>query len=59
MHVRIAPGCIACGVCESLCPEVFTVVEDSVADNTHVPGRENACREAADACPVCVIVIEE
>lgn len=59
MYVNIIEGCIACGVCESLCPEVFTVLETSVADNAQVPGHEDACREAADACPVSVIKIEE
>lgn len=59
MHVKIIEGCIACGVCESISPEVFTVLDTSVVDNTHVPGQEDACREAAEACPVNVIVIEE
>ena len=59
MQIKIVPGCIACGVCESLCPEVFTVTEESVANNANVPGHESACREAAAACPVDVIKIEE
>jgi ferredoxin len=59
MIVTIAPGCISCGVCESICPEVFTVPDTCVADNEKVPGNEAACREAADACPVSVILIEE
>lgn len=59
MFVRIVEGCIACGVCESLCPEVFTVLETAEADNMQVPGHENECREASAACPVSVIKIEE
>ncbi|MEB3287670.1 MAG: ferredoxin [Vampirovibrionales bacterium] len=59
MQVTIVPGCIACGVCEALCPEVFTVTDTSVAENSNVPGHEAACREAAKACPVDVIKIEE
>jgi ferredoxin len=59
MYITIVPGCIACGVCESLCPEVFTVVEDSEANNDNVPGHEQNCRDAAQACPVSVIKIEE
>ena len=59
MQVKIVPGCIACGVCESLCPEVFTVLDTSIANNENVPGREAECREAADACPVSVILLEE
>lgn len=59
MQVTIVPGCIACGVCESICPEVFHVTDECEADNAQVLGREADCREAADACPVSVIKIEE
>ena len=59
MKVTIIPGCIACGVCETLCPEVFTVLESCEADNHHVYGNEDACRDAAKACPVNVIDIKE
>ena len=59
MDVKIVPGCIACGVCESICPDVFTVTEECTADATRVSGQEVACREAAQACPVSVIVIRE
>lgn len=59
MQVTIVEGCIACGVCESLCPEVFTVTDTSVANQENVPGHESACREASQACPVDVIKIEE
>lgn len=59
MFIKILEGCIACGVCESISPEVFTVMDTSVADNSQVPGHEDECREAADACPVNVIKIEE
>jgi ferredoxin len=59
MQVKIVDGCIACGVCESLCPEVFTVMDTAVADNTSVLGNEQACREAEAACPVSVIKVEE
>lgn len=59
MQVTIVEGCIACGVCESICPEVFTVLDSAMADNTHVPGFEAECREASAACPVSVIKIAE
>lgn len=59
MFVRIVEGCIACGVCESLCPEVFTVLDSATAENANVPGHETECRDAAQACPVSVIKIEE
>ncbi|MCA9789065.1 MAG: ferredoxin [Cyanobacteria bacterium HKST-UBA06] len=59
MHIDIVEGCIACGVCESLCPEVFTVTDTSHACQAGVSGREDACRQAAEACPVSVIVVKE
>lgn len=59
MYVQILEGCIACGVCESISPEVFTVLDTSVVNPDQLPGREDECREAAEACPVTVIQIEE
>jgi ferredoxin len=59
MDIKILDGCIACGVCESLSPDVFVVLETSVVDAANIPGNEDACREAADICPVSVIQIIE
>jgi len=59
MQVNIVEGCIACGLCESICPEIFTVLTTAVAHNEQVPGFENECREARDNCPVNVIQLEE
>lgn len=58
MEVSILEGCIACNVCESICPEVFTVKEISIVDSAKVPGNEQLCLEAANACPVDVIAIK-
>lgn len=59
MKVTILPGCIACGVCESLCPDVFTVLESCEVESEHVMGHEDLCRDASKACPVDVIYIVE
>ncbi|HEY9746892.1 MAG TPA: ferredoxin [Oculatellaceae cyanobacterium] len=59
MQITILEGCIACGACESICPEVFTVHDTAEASNDKIPGFETDCREAAAACPVSVIKIEE
>jgi len=59
MNITILEGCIACGVCETLCPEVFTVLDTCIADDLRVSGREDICREASEACPVSVIRIKE
>lgn len=59
MKVTVEDGCIACGACESTCPEVFKVDDVAVADNSKVAGNEDTVREAAEGCPVSVIAIEE
>ena len=54
--------CISCGLCVSVCPEVFQFNEDdkSEAIQTEIPkdAIESAI-EARDGCPVSVIDIEE
>jgi ferredoxin len=58
MKVKIEDGCIACGACESICEAVFTVEDVAVVYEANIPGNEDAVKEAAEACPVGVIVIE-
>ncbi len=58
MKVTIEDGCIACGACESFCPEVFKVEDAAQADQSKVAGNEDAVKEAAESCPVGVIVVE-
>lgn len=59
MKVTIQDGCIACGACESICDEVFTVEDIVIVHHDKIAGNEDAVRESADACPVSVIIIEE
>ena len=58
MKVKIEEGCIACGACESICGEVFTVGDTVTVNEANIEGNEEAVQEAADACPVNVIVVE-
>lgn len=58
--VEIIEGCIACGLCVEICPEVF--VMDDLA--TVIPGvnysdYEPQVIEAAESCPVEVIIYEK
>ena len=49
-------GCISCGLCAEICPEVFRIAEDGLS--TVIPGAsgsDDKVGEAADACPVSVI----
>jgi ferredoxin len=64
MKARVDPDlCTGCGSCEDICPEVFKVTDDIAAnilgEAQDIPEYyENACREAADSCPVEAIIIE-
>lgn len=58
--VRIEPGCIGCGLCESLAPAVFKVNNVSkVIEDADIPANAERICQAAKQCPVGVIVIEE
>jgi len=56
-----AETCIGCEACVGICPEVFEMAGDvAVVTVDEVPAEvEDACREAADSCPVDAITIEE
>ncbi len=52
--------CMGCGVCPSVCPEVFEMADDGKAKVLvdEVPGiAEDSCREAVDSCPEAAIKI--
>lgn len=58
MKVRIDDGCIACGACESICEAVFSVEDTVVVNEANIDANADAVKEAADSCPVSVIIIE-
>ncbi|MDD2891276.1 MAG: ferredoxin [bacterium] len=52
--------CTGCGVCESLCPDVFQIQEDEKAHVINLEAcNESNCKEAADSCPTQAIIIED
>ena len=53
--------CISCGLCEGVCPEVFSLETGvSVAiEGTVAAELEDATREACESCPVTAISIGE
>ncbi len=58
--VEILPGCISCGTCSVVCPEVFDVSDIShVKPDADLKKNEEKIREAAQMCPVGVIEIQE
>ncbi len=54
-------GCISCGLCENVCPEVFELVDDlsTVREDADLEEHRAQIQEAADGCPVSVIDVEE
>lgn len=53
-------ACISCGLCPSLCPEVFEIEDDGKAGvvTDEVPGSAEDCaKEAEESCPVNAISV--
>jgi ferredoxin len=56
--------CTGCGTCEEICPEIFELQDDHAVnklggDKKLPADYEEACRQAAEACPAEAITIEE
>lgn len=54
-------GCISCGMCVSICPEVFRMADDGFAEvyvDVIPESFEESAQEARDSCPVSVITVE-
>ncbi|NLL39866.1 MAG: ferredoxin [Clostridiales bacterium] len=55
-------GCISCGLCVEICPDVFQFDEDGVAYVVSDPvpeDCEDCAVEAQENCPVSVIKVEQ
>lgn len=53
--------CIGCGLCTSVCPEVFEMEDDGLAkanDMEVTASLEDSAKEAESSCPVCAISIK-
>lgn len=53
--------CIGCGMCPSICPDVFDMDDDGKAHTIvdEVPaGKEGEAQDAADSCPVDAISVD-
>lgn len=57
MKAKVNEGCISCGTCVSVCPEVFRFDDNGLAEAyADVPsGCAGTAEEARDSCPVSVI----
>ncbi|MEG0077653.1 ferredoxin [Anaerorhabdus sp.] len=61
MKIKINDGCIGCGMCTTICPDVFRMNDEGLAvvmiENPI--GFEKETADAKDSCPVQVIEINE
>ena len=61
-RVWIEDGCIGCGLAEAICPEVFNIgdnTSNTVIEDADLSSVEAKIKEAAEDCPVQVIMYEE
>jgi ferredoxin len=62
MKFHVNEGCIGCGLCASMCPEIFRMTDQNVseASTEDTPaGLEASALGAKDGCPVSAIEILE
>lgn len=59
MNVEILPGCICCGMCESINSEVFELNFTAHVNEENILGNEDDIYQARDLCPVSVILVTE
>jgi len=58
--VTINPGCIGCGLCESIAPDVFIVKNISTVKDAYDYDRNaDKIKKAAQLCPVGAITVQE
>ncbi len=58
---KVNNNCIGCGTCVAICPDVFDLNDEGVAENIigDVPSElEAEAKEAAESCPVNAIINE-
>ena len=59
MEISIDDSCIACGLCSSMCSDIFTVEDKAVVNIDNIEGNEECAKEASNSCPANAIIIKE
>ena len=54
-------ACNGCGLCETMCPEVFALnAKTAIVTVEEVPNEaEAACQDVAESCPMEAVTLEE
>ena len=52
-------GCIGCGVCSGIKPQIFEVDEDGMAEINYQNANDDDVKEASEKCPVQAIKITD
>ena len=56
----IEPGCITCGMCEFIAPDIFEVTDIShIKTDAVLQGKEDLIEQSVQECPVSVIQFQE
>lgn len=58
MKVKVNEGCLGCGACTGICPDVFELDDEGLAKVIVEETEDPAVQDAIDSCPVGVIEAE-
>ena len=58
MKVKVNEGCLGCGACTGICPDVFELDDEGLAKVIVEETADPAVQDAIDGCPVGVIEAE-
>ncbi|MDD4878798.1 MAG: ferredoxin [Candidatus Nanoarchaeia archaeon] len=58
-QLEIKDGCIGCGNCQAVCPKTFVLKDGKSTLKKKIIDKITCEKEAAEQCPVKVIVIKE
>lgn len=58
MKVKINEGCLGCGACTGICPDVFELDDEGLAKVIVEETEDPSVQDAIDGCPVGVIEAE-
>ena len=58
MKVKVNEGCLGCGACTGICPDVFELDDEGLSKVIVEETEDPAVQDAIDGCPVGVIEAE-